>query len=130
MRPLNLVANSYAAGAEDTSVLIDNKSVMRRINRKHRVTIRKSDVCDSKFLRERLQGAVAVRHAHRADMIPFRHQKLKDHLPVFDEAFRVCSDFHPFIDECCARRDKLSKTLYFDQTHTAGSNISQAVEMT
>ena len=77
-----------------------------------------------------LEFAIAVRHAHRTDMVAFGQQKLQQHLAVFGQAIRIGHHDHAFLDRRRAGGQQACDAADFDQAQTAGTHAAQTVEMT
>ena len=85
MRALDLVANADAARAENAAVVVQNEAGMRDIHRQPRVVVGEADVGEAERLRQRLQFAMAVGDADRADMVALDEQQLQRHQPVMGD---------------------------------------------
>ena len=66
-------------GAEDAAVVVDAEALVAGVHGQLRVQVVEADVIDALRRRQRLQLAVAVRHAHRADVVALREEQLEDH---------------------------------------------------
>ena len=78
MGAFNFITYPHAPGAKHAPVVIDREAVVRGIHFKIRIAIAKVNVRDIEFLGKRLQFAVTVRDANRANMIALREKQLED----------------------------------------------------
>ncbi|MGA8088290.1 MAG: hypothetical protein WCA10_13355 [Terracidiphilus sp.] len=71
MGTLQFCAGTYASGAQNAPIVINDVSRMAHIDMKTRIVVRIPNVCDFKRLRKRLEFTATVRYAHRADVVAF-----------------------------------------------------------
>ncbi len=121
MGAFNFIAYPHAPGAEHAPVVIDREAVMRGIHFQIRIAIAKVNVRDIEFLSERLQFAVPVRDANRANMIALREKQLENGATVALQALRAGSHFHAFLDQGDTGRQEFVRALHLDQAQAAST---------
>ncbi len=104
--------------------MIDHKTLMGRIHRKFRITVGKLDVRKALVLGQRLQVAMSIGHANRANMISLREKQLEDHAAILSQTVRFRRNIHPFFYPRDARRKQFSHPFYLDQTEAASPHIA------
>ena len=126
----NFGTNPHAACAQDAAVVIACEALVRCIHLEQRVAIGQPHMGHPQLLAHRLQLAVAVGHAYRADMIALGKQQFDDGLTVLVEPFGVCRDLHALLHARHTGRKQLVVPLDLDQAEATGPDIAQPIQMT
>ena len=79
VRAFNLRADAHAARAQNAAVVVDGEALVRGIHGQRGIAIGQADVGQALLLRQRLQFAVAVGDADRADVIALGEEQLENH---------------------------------------------------
>ena len=78
---------------------------------------------------EGLQFAMAVGHAHGADVVALGEQQLQRHAPVFLQAFAVGLDVHAFADFGRAGGQQFGDARDLHEAEAAGADVVHAVQV-
>ena len=78
VRAFDFGADAHAAGAQDAAVVVHGEALVRSIHGKRGIAIGQADMGQALLLGQRLQLAVAVGDAHRADVVALGEEQLKD----------------------------------------------------
>jgi|GEM_PF-3474440 len=127
MGALDLIAGAHTTRTQDTPVMVQREAAMRRVDADLWVEVRVTDVVDAQFLGQSLQLAIAVRDAHRADVVALGEKQLNDRAAVLCEALRLRHHFHILRDLDHAGGRQLGRALDLDQAQTAGADIAEAL---
>ncbi len=79
---------------------------------------------------QRLQFAMAVGHAHGADVIAFGEQQFERHSPVFAQPFAVGLHVHALADFGGAGGQQFANARDFHEAQAAGAHVIYPVQMT
>src|ERR1019366_362013 len=96
VRAFDLVTDPYAAGAQDTAVVVQYKPLVRGVDRELGVQGREVEVGEAEPLGLALKLTVLVGDAHRTDMVALHKEELDYLAAVVDEALGIGGDLHPF----------------------------------
>ena len=88
VRTFDFIADAHATGTENAAVVIDAELIVRHIHGQLGKLILEPDVIHAHARRQVLQFAMAVGHAHRANVVAFGEQQFDDHLAIFAAAAR------------------------------------------
>ena len=119
MGPLNLVAHAHAAGAQDAAVVIHHEAFVRSVHGQAGVLIGEVDVRHAQLERQRLQVAVAVHHAHRANVVALGEQQFQNAVAVAVQTLGVGEHFHAFGHARDAGGQQARRALQLDETEAA-----------
>ena len=129
MRALDLSAGAHASNAKNATVVIDDKPFVRSVNVQFGIAIGQPDVGQTQLLAKRLQFAMAVGDADRADMVAFGEEQLEDGTAVLLEALGVRAHLHAFLHSGHAGRQQFVVALDLHQAQPARAKIAQAVQV-
>ena len=88
-----------------------------------------ADVVHALAVGQRLQFAMAVGHADRADVVPLGEQQLQRHPAVLAQPFAVGLDVHAFGDLGGAGGQQLGNAGDFHQAQPAGAHVINAFQV-
>src|SRR5450759_791742 len=130
MRAFHFAASPHAARAEDAAVVVEHIALVAHVYADFGEAVGIAYAVDAEFLRERLQLAVVVGNADRADMIALDKQQLDSDLTVALQLRRRGVHRHAFLHGRSARRQRASHARHLDDAEPAGAHRGEAFHVT
>ena len=115
--------------AKDAAVVVHAEQPMGRVHAPFRKVIIVAHVVHAQAVGQRLQFAMAVGHAHGADVIALGEQQFQRHAAVFSQALAVGLDVHALGDFRRAGGQQLGDAGDFHEAQAAGAQVINAFEM-
>src|SRR5450759_1631225 len=121
-------ADAHAAGAKHAPIVIHAEQRVGVVHAPFRKGVFVTDMIHALAVGERLEFAMAVGHAHGADVIPFGEQQFENHAAIFAKAFAVGLDIHAFGDFRSAGGKKLRHTRNLNEAKAARAHVIDTIK--
>jgi hypothetical protein len=96
--------------------MVDGEALIRGVHLEIGIAVRQAYVRQALLLGQRLQFAMAVGDADRADVVALGEEQLENRVPVLSQALGVGAYLHALLYGGDAGRHQLVAALDFDQT--------------
>ena len=129
VRALDFRADPDAPRAQNAAIVIRCEPLVRQVHRQLWIAIRQAYMRQSLRLRDRLQLAISIGHAHRAYMISFREQQFQNGAAIMQQPVRFGRDLHAFFHLQHTGRKQFRRTFNLHQAQPAGSYFAQPFQV-